>query len=112
MFGSPVVDVGRQYGLHDCVPHNWFGELAEECPLVTGEGVATVVADRVGLSQEGLARSIVKGRVTNRPQRRPCESLGFFEHCHCDAHCYYNEQRHCKTGAISRRECRRSRRSG
>jgi hypothetical protein len=53
MFGLLFIDVGRQYGLHDCVPHNWFGGLAEECPLVTGEGVATMVADRVRAAPRG-----------------------------------------------------------
>jgi hypothetical protein len=26
------VDGCRQHGIHDCVPHNWFGEVAEAMP--------------------------------------------------------------------------------
>ena len=74
------VDEGRQDGIHDGVPHNWFGQVAEECPLGASQGVATEVADRVD-----TPRSIV-GSEVDREGR--------------------------EAARISRREGRRSRRSG
>jgi hypothetical protein len=73
------VNVGRQHGIHDCVPHNWFGEVAEGCPFLTGASVATVVADRAGRPE-----SIVTGRTIARQRRAARESQSFLGRRHRD----------------------------
>lgn len=48
MLPMVFVDLGRQHGIHDYGPYEWFGGVAEGCPLVAGERGANVMADRAG----------------------------------------------------------------
>jgi hypothetical protein len=66
MFIVSFIDVGRVHGVHDGVPHNWFGEAAERCPFVTGESVATVVADQSGMRLIVTGRAIARQHVARR----------------------------------------------
>ena len=43
------VDGGRQDCIHSGIPHNWFGEVAEECPFVADLDGTTVVVDQTGM---------------------------------------------------------------
>ena len=48
-----LVDGSRQNGIHDCVPHNWLGEVAEVSPLRRAKVSPRWVADRTGANPSG-----------------------------------------------------------
>ena len=60
-----TVDVRRQNGIHDCVPHNWSAGSPKSA-RTRAQNVATVVADRAGgtrADRDGTSRFVAASGI-------------------------------------------------